>query len=211
MPEKPRVECKWLHPVIPVPNVQQAIDYYTSKLAFEVGFTAGEPPTVAGLNLGVAQMLINEGAPNPDGCAVHFVITDVDRLFAFQSAGGVTITEPPEDKPWGMRQYAIEDPWGYKLIFGQHLHGPKLEIERVDVPVRFEKRLAALLGDLAKHKNMTDGECLEEVLLHSFEATKDGVASPHTPNTMLYIEELKQKHGIDYDTHASYRFVEKSQ
>jgi len=26
---------------------------------------------------------------------------------------------------------------------------------------------------------------------------------------LRHIEELKRKHGIDYDTHASYRFVER--
>jgi len=26
--------------------------------------------------------------------------------------------------------------------------------------------------------------------------------------TLHYIQELKKKHGIDYDSHASYRFVE---
>ena len=36
----------------------------------------------------------------------------------------------------------------------------------------------------------------------------DGVASPHTRATLRHIQELKKKHGIDYDSHASYRFVE---
>jgi hypothetical protein len=36
-----------------------------------------------------------------------------------------------------------------------------------------------------------------------------GVASPHTEKTFSYIEELKKNHGIDYDTHASYRFIER--
>jgi hypothetical protein len=65
--------------------------------------------------------------------------------------------------------------------------------------------------DLAKHKNMTVGETLEEMLLHSFEKLPEGesgVASPHTDKTLAYIKELKKKHGIDYDCHASYRFTE---
>lgn len=52
--------------------------------------------------------------------------------------------------------------------------------------------------------------CLEETLLHTFEPLGDGVASPHTKGDLRYIQELKRKHGIDYDSHASYRFVEKS-
>ena len=48
------------------------------------------------------------------------------------------------------------------------------------------------------------------MLLHSFEKVPDdGVASPHTEKTLAYIKELKKKHGIDYDCHASYRFTEK--
>jgi len=45
-------------------------------------------------------------------------------------------------------------------------------------------------------------------LLHTFEPLADGVASPHTQRTLRYIRELKAKHGIDYDCHGSYRFVE---
>jgi hypothetical protein len=45
--------------------------------------------------------------------------------------------------------------------------------------------------------------CLEERLLH----TNDAVG-PHTKTTLQYIQELKKKHDIDYDSHASYRFVE---
>jgi len=74
----------------------------------------------------------------------------------------------------------------------------------VEVPVRLEKRLAALLHDVAAHKRMTLNSCLEETLLH----TLDGVG-PHTKSQLRYIEKLKRKHGIDYDSHGSYRFVEK--
>jgi hypothetical protein len=50
---------------------------------------------------------------------------------------------------------------------------------------------------------------LEEILLHTCEPLGDGVASPHTQRTLRYIQELKKKHGIDYDSHGSYRFVER--
>jgi len=104
----------------------------------------------------------------------------------------------------------VRDLHGYRLNFGHHLPaaGAPLKIERVGVPVRLEKRLAALLQDLAAHKKMSVDSCLEEILLHTSEPLGDGVASPHTKRTLAYIQELKKKHGLDYDTHASYRFVE---
>jgi hypothetical protein len=59
---------------------------------------------------------------------------------------------------------------------------------------------------------MTVGEALEETLLHSFEPMPDfegqGVASPHTQRTLAVIQQLKRKYGVDYETHASYRFTE---
>jgi hypothetical protein len=41
------------------------------------------------------------------------------------------------------------------------------------------------------------------MLLH----TNDGGGAAYE-STLRYIEELKKKHGIDYDSHGSYRFVE---
>lgn len=75
--------------------------------------------------------------------------------------------------------------------------------------MRLEKRLAAVLHDLAEFKHMSLSSCLEETLLHTFEPLGDGVASPHTRTDLRHIQTLKTKHGIDYDSHASYRFVER--
>ena len=127
------------------------------------------------------------------------------KLYEFHRANGVEIAQAIDDRPYGIRDYTVRDLYGYYLVFGHHLFNadPLLKIERVEVPVRLERRLAAVLGDLAKHKRMSVDACLEEMLLH----TNEGVG-PHTKTTLRYIQELKQKHGIDYDSHASYRFVE---
>jgi hypothetical protein len=106
----------------------------------------------------------------------------------------------------------VQDPNQHVLRFGHGIamQEPKLEVERVQLDARIEKRLAHLVGDLAKHSKMTVGELLEDVLLHSFEKTSaGGVACPYTERTLALIEELKLRHLIDYDTHVSYRFAEK--
>ena len=210
-PVAPQVDCEQHHPALSVSDVVAAAEFHTKKLGFRLGFTWGEPPTMAGVNLGQVQVFLEQGTPSPQGCSVYFVISHADELYEFHRATGVHIVEPPADRPWGLRDYTIRDLDGYCLTFGHHLFnvGPRLEIERVDVPVRLEKRLAALLHDLAEHKRMSLNSCLEETLLHTFERIGEGVASPHTRHTLNYIQELKQKHGIDYDSHASYRFVER--
>jgi len=209
-PAAPRVDCDQYHAGLPVSDVLAAVDFYTKKLGFSLGFTWGEPVRIAGVNLGGVQIYLMQGIPNPKGWTLSFVVGNADDLYEFHRANGVEIAEPPGDRPYGLRDYAIRDLHGYQLFFGHYIYdaGPPLEITRVDVPVRLEQRLAALLVDLAEHKHMSVSSCLEEILLHTCEPFGDGVASPHTKSTLRYIQDLKKKHGIDYDSHASYRFVE---
>ena len=126
-------------------------------------------------------------------------------MYEFHRRNGVQIAQQIDDREYGLRDYTVRDLHGYYLSFGHHLFnaGAPIPVERVDVPLRLEKRLAALLSDLALHKRMTITGVVEEMLLH----TNEGVG-PHTQTTLRYIETLKRKHGIDYDSHASYRFVE---
>jgi uncharacterized glyoxalase superfamily protein PhnB len=202
----PFVECDRVHAVLVVDDLPAALDFYTTKLGFTRAFTWGDPPTFAGVNLGKVQMFLQKGTPEPKGCAVTFVVGDADQLYEFHRANGVEVIAEIADRDYGIRDYGVRDLNGYHLSFGHHLYnaGPPLPIERVDLTVRLEKRLAALLQDLATHRHTTVTSCLEEILLH----TNDGVG-PHTETTLHYIQELKKKHGIDYDTHASYRFVER--
>ena len=209
-PTPPVVDCERQHPTQAVRDVAAATDFYTTKLGFTLGFTWGDPPGIAGVNLGKVQMFLERGTPNPAGCSVYFVVGDADELYEFHRAGGVEVVVPLEDRVYGLRDYRVRDLHGYELNFGHYIYttGDPLPIERVDVPVRLEKRLAALLEDLARHKRMSLSSCLEEILLHTNEPLGDGVASPHTASQLRHIQELKVKHGIDYDSHASYRFVE---
>jgi uncharacterized glyoxalase superfamily protein PhnB len=206
----PLIECDQVHAGFDVVDILTAVEFYSKKLGFTTAFTWGDPPTFAGVKLDKTQMFLRKGTPDPKGCFVSFMVGDADALYEFHRSQGVEVVEPIEDRPYGIRDYGVRDLHGYHLSFGHNLFehplfdsGPPIKIERVDVPVRLEKRLAALLEDLAKHKRMSVNSCLEEILLH----TNEGVG-PHTQATLRQIEELRKKHGIDYDSHGSYRFIE---
>lgn len=203
----PLIECEQMHAGLAVRDLSAAIEFYVKKLGFQLGFTWGEPARFAGVNLGKAQLFLMTGTPTPNtaGVSVSFPVGDADALYEFHRANGVEVVEEIGDRAYGLRDYAVKDLNGYLLAFGHYIYnvGPPIKIERVDVPVRLEKRLAGLLKDLAEHKRMSVDSCLEEILLH----TNDGV-EPHSTSQLKYIEELKKKHGIDYDSHGSYRFVE---
>jgi len=165
------------------------------------------------MNFGEVQLFLQQGDVGSVPAQVYFVVDDADALHEYQARQGARVLRPPADQEYELRDYTVADLDGNELTFGHYKPSkvPPLEIERVDVPVRLERRLAALLADLARHKGMTVGECLEETLLHTFEPLdgSDGVASPHTKADLRYIATLKTRHGIDYDCHASYRFVER--
>jgi len=206
----PSIECAQLFPILAVKSIADAVDYYTNKLGFKPGFTWGDPPGFAGVNFGDVSIHLSSGMPVGRGNYVYFVVSDAKELHQFHVDKGVEIVEAPADRLYGLYDYRVRDPYGNELGFGHYIYttGPAIKIDRTDVPLRLEKRLAALLKDLAEHKGMSVDSCIEETLLHTFEPAGDGVASPHTKHTLRYIEELKKKHGIDYDTHASYRFKE---
>ncbi|HUQ19749.1 MAG TPA: VOC family protein [Gemmatimonadaceae bacterium] len=211
MAKKPAIECDQVHPTLSANDLIAATEFYRDKLGFEVSFTYGDPPTFAGVNIGNVQMFLQKAAPSPSGASVFFMVGNADELFEYHRGNGVEIIEQPADRDYGIRDYGVRDLNGYALSFGHPLFnaGEPIMIERVDVPVRLEKRLAALLYDLAEYKHMSVSSCLEEILLHTNEPLGDGVASPHTKGQLRYIQELKKKHGIDYDSHGSYRFREK--
>ncbi|HYD53343.1 MAG TPA: VOC family protein [Gemmatimonadaceae bacterium] len=207
----PHIDVERHHTTLRVADLSAAVAFYTSRLGFHHAFSWGEPPTMAGVNVGETQVFLELGTPAPQGCSLYFVVGDADELHAFHRANDVPLVEPLGDRPWGLRDYTVQDLDGYALTFGHRLQSrePPLEIERIDVPVRLERRLAAVLQDLAARKGMSVSSCLEETLLHTFEPLGDGVASPHTRADLRYIQELRRKHALDYDCHASYRFVER--
>ena len=211
----PKIDCERLHPGVRVPDLVAAIEFYTTRLGFSEGFRWPEdaPPRIAGVNLGDVQVFLEQGSPDPQGTPVYFVVGNADELYEAQRAKGVEIVVPPDDRHYGLRDYAVRDLCGNRLSFGHYIYnyGDPIEIERVDVPVRLEKRLAALLADLAEYKHLTLSSCLEEILLHTNEPIGDTgqVPSPHTKAQLRHIQVLKKKHGIDYDSHGSYRFREK--
>jgi uncharacterized glyoxalase superfamily protein PhnB len=208
-----KISAECLTPILYVRDFAEAMNYYTEKLLFEKLWDWGDPPSFGAVRLGVVEIffcLRDQGHP---GTWLTIFVEDVDNYCERIKGLGAEVIFGPTDEPWGVREIHVRDPNQHVIRFGQGIpmREPKMEIERVKVEARIEKRLAALMQDLAKHKNMTLGEMMEETFLHSFEKLpKGGLASPHTERTLSYIKQLKQKHGLDYDCHANYRFIEKS-
>lgn len=214
MSQRPDIDCVGLFPTLAVSDVSDTAEWYQEKLGFDLRFFYGDPPTHGAVELGQATIHFFPGGPNPDRHWLYCQVEDVDEAYEWMRGNGVDMLDEPTDQPWQMREFNLRDPNGYHLRFGAALirSGESISVERVALDTRVEKKLAALLVDLAAHKRMTMSQLLEETLLHSFETETalagKWVASPHTARNLRHIEELKKKHGIDYDAHDSYRFSE---
>jgi hypothetical protein len=66
-----------------------------------------------------------------------------------------------------------------------------LEISRIQTGVRLEKRLLKVLKALAELKDMTLGDLLEGIVLHSFEGK-----TPFAPATLDQITQLRKLYGL---------------
>ena len=81
-----------------------------------------------------------------------------------------------------------------------------VRVERVQLGVRMECSMVKVLKGLAEFEDVTLGELLEKIVLHSFEPVvgQEGEmsASPHSRRALAAIEDLKRVYGMDFDSHA---------
>ena len=128
-----------VQPVLPVPDVAAAADWFVRVLGFTLGFTLdflhGEPPCVHGrVKLGdrshgdpiYIHLSRNEGLIQPCGETRLHVGHDIDGLHAHvvaqmvtqAVAQGGTVLQPPTNQPWGLREFVVQAPGGHRLVLG---------------------------------------------------------------------------------------------
>jgi catechol 2,3-dioxygenase-like lactoylglutathione lyase family enzyme len=117
----PKIECEQHHTGLIVSDLDAAIDFYTQKLGFALAFKWGDPPRMAGVNLGHVQIFLERGEPSPKGVYLYFVINDADAFYEFHQNNGVEVAVPIDDRSYELRDYAVRDLYGYTLSFGHRI------------------------------------------------------------------------------------------
>jgi catechol 2,3-dioxygenase-like lactoylglutathione lyase family enzyme len=135
--------------VLAVANVPRAIDFYREKLGFRQNWVWGEPPTFGCVGLGSVEIFLCEQpelAARVEGHQHMFFVHDVEALHAQHAAAGAPIISPPENKPWGMREYTVRDISGYHLRFGgpQKYERPPTARQSLPPDVRIEVALPSV-------------------------------------------------------------------
>ena len=117
-------------PILPVRNLTQSVDFYTTKLGFKREWDYGDP--VALVCVGRDQHCIylsqaGEGAPRS---SVYVHVSDVNAMLRDIAANGVLPIEGPVDRAWGMREMIVEDPDGHRLRIGSIYDASALPSEK---------------------------------------------------------------------------------
>ena len=108
-------------PVLTVSTLPDAIDFYVSKLGFELDFVYGQPQFYAGVCKDQVEIhLVEENhARQPVGNAsVSILIDEVDIFYATIKGLGVEILVAPGDRDYGLRDFSCRDPDGNIFHFG---------------------------------------------------------------------------------------------
>ena len=115
------------HYVLAVHDVRVSAKFYVDVLGFEI---VAEPDGWIFVARDTCMIMLGECPddmhPSELGCHNYFAylrVDDVDACHAQLQANGATSLDDVADKPWGMREFAVETPDGHRIMFGQTLIG----------------------------------------------------------------------------------------
>ena len=110
------------HGIIPelqVPDVVTALQWYRDVLGYRI---EGQTENVFGSVLrGRANIYLRQSDELRQTTYYWVFVDEVDELCQSFRERGATILEPPADKPWGYRQFTLEDLNGYRFYYFRFL------------------------------------------------------------------------------------------
>jgi predicted enzyme related to lactoylglutathione lyase len=103
-------------PELPVTDVERAQQHYRDALGFEIGWL-DQGKEIGAVSRGNVAIFFRKKTP-PFEAAVHWVFAeDIDATYDELKSSGAKIVEPLEKKPWGLRQFTLEDLDGNRFYF----------------------------------------------------------------------------------------------
>jgi DNA-binding transcriptional MerR regulator len=113
----------WLHvmPRLPVSDLERSIAYYEEALGFRLAWRTADAG-LAALASGWIEMLLlvpwTKGSPPPAQSAYVYV-EDPDALCAEYLGAGADVIDPVASRPYGMRDFVVQDPDGHQFTLGR--------------------------------------------------------------------------------------------
>jgi len=105
-------------PELPVLDVVSAQEYYRDTFGFEINWLY---PTndVGAVSLGEVALFFRKSEPPFKPVALWIFTKDLDLTYQQLFSNKANIVEPIETKPWGLRQFTVEDQDKNRFYFHQ--------------------------------------------------------------------------------------------
>ncbi len=109
-----------IRPNFLVDDLDRAVDFYERTLGFEVRVRAPEFGLAILGSGDVALALLAGSDTGPAGAYIE--VEDVDAAYRrCRTVESAAVPEPPTERPWGLRDFGMRDPWGNFLGIGQRI------------------------------------------------------------------------------------------
>jgi len=101
-------------PELPVEDVERAQQHYRDALGFDISWLEDDIGAVSREPVAI----FFRRRSRPFEPAVHWIFApDIDATYEELRSRGARIVEPLEKKPWGLRQFTVEDIDGNRFYF----------------------------------------------------------------------------------------------
>jgi len=120
-------------PILLVKDVVAAANYWRDRVGFSYDRFWGDPPDFCilrrdRLHVMLAQCDDERALPNwklkHQMWNIYFWVDDADAMYAEMQQRGATIDYQLHDKPYGCREFGIQDLDGHDIAFGQDIEPP---------------------------------------------------------------------------------------
>lgn len=111
------VRLSRIAPELPVSNLQASLTYYEQKLGFRVAMELPERDYAIVERDDIAVHLFQDDTHGHSSVGLHIFTNDLDALHDELLHRGASVTQPIERKPWGNRDFRVEDNSGNVIKF----------------------------------------------------------------------------------------------
>jgi predicted enzyme related to lactoylglutathione lyase len=110
-----KTKISHLVPELPVTDVEKAQAFYHEQLGFDIAWIYPDK-SIGAVSKGEAAIFLRK--QSEINVSTHWIFVDnVDEAYQEVTVKVIKIVEPIENKPWGIRQFTIEDLDGNRFIF----------------------------------------------------------------------------------------------
>lgn len=107
-----------ISPFFAVSDVAAALTFYCESLGFDLGWKWGEPLTHANVCSGPISISLSLDSSTEAVGNVYVQMAGVEPYYSRLRDAGVEVG-PLAERPYGMRDFLVVDPWGNRLVFGE--------------------------------------------------------------------------------------------